>query len=778
MTPLERILNLLEDVRELSTGYQAKCPAHDDQHPSLSIGQGDDGRVLLQCHTGCSVEAVTEAISLRMRDLFPPSSRKSGGGNNRPPANGSNTRTVAGHQPGARNDDRSDDDSTDIADSNDRTAPPLGLTLEDYAQKKRLPIEWLRELGLTQIYVGGTPAVHMPYRDELGIAGAARFRLAMEGEHRFRWRTGSKLCLYGLWRLVEMRSSTWIVLVEGESDTQTLWHYRIGALGLPGASTWNEAWAPLLDGFEIIYVVIEPGKSGEAMLHWLKQSAIRDRVRLVRLAPYKDPSAMHIDHPLAFEERWQAALDAATPWVDEANAERSRQAQTFYAQAKKLLEAPNLLQQVAEAMRQRGFAGDVAPAKLTYVALTSRLLERPQNLAVVAPSAAGKNRAVDEALAFVPPEAVYVMKAGSPRALIYNAEDFSHRVVVVSEADSIPEDGPAATAIRTLAADNCMEYEVVEKNPKTGRFEARTIRKPGPTGLVTTSTKSLGEQLGTRLLEVPVSDDEAQTRAVMQAHARAVNPTTVSPPDLAPFLALQRWLALQGAPRPLVPFAHVLSDLMPAKAVRMRRDFRQLLTCIQTVALLHQCQRERSLDGATIATLEDYRQARELLAPIFESLAAEGLTPAIRQTVAQVKPGEEVSAAVLAQRLRLSKATVSYRVRRAIAGGWLVNHEPRQGHPAKLALGIPLPDASTVLPDPEVVQEAFERSNRTAPVDEALARGAKHDEPHENAEMFEDSKGNRGESDPPSPSPAPPRTPTALTPEHHPSDGEFEEVLL
>src|SRR6266850_2273971 len=404
MTPLERIRSLLDDVREVREGYQAKCPAHDDHNPSLSIGEGDDGRVLLTCHAGCSVEAITAAIGLRMRDLFEPSNRKGGGGDNKHPQNGSNARTAPENQPKPSDSSRSYDNSTDTPNSNDRPTPSSGLRLEDYAQKKRLPIDFLRDLGLTQIYLGGVPAVHMPYRDEIGMAEAARLRVAMDGD-RFRWRNGSRPCLYGLWRLGQMRSSPGIVLVEGESDPQTLWSYRISALGLPGASSWQEAWAPLLDGFEIIYVVIEPEKSGEAMLRWLKKSAIRDRVRLVRLAPYKDPSELHIDNPMAFEERWQVVLDAATPWVDEAEAERSREAQWLYAQAKNLLEASNLLQQVAEAMRRRGFAGDVAPAKLTYVALTSRLLDRPQNLALVASSAAGKNRAVDEALAFVPPEA-------------------------------------------------------------------------------------------------------------------------------------------------------------------------------------------------------------------------------------------------------------------------------------------------------------------------------------------------------------------------------------
>ncbi|HKX30605.1 MAG TPA: hypothetical protein VJ302_23150 [Blastocatellia bacterium] len=50
--------------------WQAKCPAHDDKNPSLSISQGDDGRILLYCHTGCSPQSIVTALGLEMSDLF------------------------------------------------------------------------------------------------------------------------------------------------------------------------------------------------------------------------------------------------------------------------------------------------------------------------------------------------------------------------------------------------------------------------------------------------------------------------------------------------------------------------------------------------------------------------------------------------------------------------------------------------------------------------------------------------------------------------------------
>ncbi len=71
MTPIELLLSKLPDVKRNSQGWQARCPAHDDRRPSLSIAKGDDGRVLVRCHAGCTTEAVVSALGMSMRDLMP-----------------------------------------------------------------------------------------------------------------------------------------------------------------------------------------------------------------------------------------------------------------------------------------------------------------------------------------------------------------------------------------------------------------------------------------------------------------------------------------------------------------------------------------------------------------------------------------------------------------------------------------------------------------------------------------------------------------------------------
>jgi len=393
----------------------------------------------------------------------------------------------------------------------------------------------------------------------------------------------------------------------------------------------------------------------------------------------------------------------------EEQAERAAAVAAAEQTAGALLDDPEILDRVREAMRANGYAGDLTPAVLAYVALTSRFTERPINLALVADAAAGKNTTLDAALALVPEEEVYEFSAGSPRALLY-LNDLQHRVVVFKEADSIPGSGAAASAVRALAEDHRLQYALTTLNRKTGRFETETITKVGPTGLLTTSIRALPHQLNTRLLPVPIAADADATREVIRSKGNQA--AGAAPPrcDRGPFLALQRWLALGGKHRVIVPFGKVLANLMPEPLnVRMRRDFEQLLSCVKTLALLRQRQREPAPGGEIIATIEDYAAVRDLLEPSFYAIAAELCPPVIRETVAAFGPTAQdrnVSETTLAKRLGLTKQAISPRVRWALQEGWLVNDEPRRGLPYRLRRGDPMPGDAAPLPEADEVAYA------------------------------------------------------------------------
>ena len=67
---LRTILDRLDHVRQTSTGWQARCPAHDDRSPSLSVGTGDTQDVVLHCHAGCRQADILDALGLQWADVL------------------------------------------------------------------------------------------------------------------------------------------------------------------------------------------------------------------------------------------------------------------------------------------------------------------------------------------------------------------------------------------------------------------------------------------------------------------------------------------------------------------------------------------------------------------------------------------------------------------------------------------------------------------------------------------------------------------------------------
>ncbi len=210
--------------------------------------------------------------------------------------------------------------SKKTAESAADAAAPAGCSLAEYAAAKALPEDFLRTLGLIDTTYARRPAIKTPYRATGGTEVAIRYRVALDGADKFRWAKGTKALLYGLDRLSAAKDAGFVVLVEGESDTQTLWFAGFPAVGLPGATTWNEDRdAPLLADLKAIFVVIEPDTGGAAVMRWLRRSSIAPRVRLVRLTGAKDTSELHIKDPDGFRAAFQRALDEAEPYTPSAD---------------------------------------------------------------------------------------------------------------------------------------------------------------------------------------------------------------------------------------------------------------------------------------------------------------------------------------------------------------------------------------------------------------------------------------------------------------------------
>jgi hypothetical protein len=564
----------------------------------------------------------------------------------------------------------------------------------------------------------GTPCVRIPYRDEAGNEAAIRFRLRLDksadSDDRFKWRKGSKLCLYGLDRLTLARERGCVVLVEGESDCHTLWSHGEPAVGIPGAGTWNDRRdAPALDDIPTIFLVVEPDQGGATLLKTLSTSTLSSRVRLVTLDPFKDASALHCDDPDRFPDRWRAALAASIPLSARLDAAAQQEADAAWDACQDLARDRDILARAANTVAALGVAGERAAVMLVFLVMVSRLLPRPVSAAIKGPSSAGKSFLVEQTLRLFPPEAYYALTAMSEHALAYSDEPLSHRMLVLYEAAGMSGD-IASYLMRSLLSEGCVRYETVEKT-KDG-LRGRLIERPGPTGLIVTTTATrLHPENETRMVSLTVADTKEQTRAIFHALANG----RAQEVDLAPWHALQRWLAL-GERRVGIPFADALAQLVPPKAVRLRRDFGLLLTLIGAHALLHRASRACAPDGAILATLDDYEVVRGLVEPLIAAGVEATVQATIRETVAVVdalcvKGVDTVSLAAIARELHLDKSATSRRANAAKERGYLINHETRRGQPAKYAIGEPLPEDVAILPSHCSVAALFEGNDTPPP---------------------------------------------------------------
>ncbi|MGH2454150.1 MAG: DUF3854 domain-containing protein [bacterium] len=378
-----------------------------------------------------------------------------------------------------------------------------------------------------------------------------------------------------------------------------------------------------------------------------------------------------------------------------------------------VLEAHDPLVLVEGALRSGGYGGDLRPAMITYLASTTRVLAgrsgtMPAHLLLVGPPGAGKNYTINAILRLLPPEAYHVIDAGSPRSLIYDAADLQQRVLVFSEADSLPsgEENPAASAVRNLLQDGVLRYQVTVRDPETRRFTVQTVTKPGPTVMITTAVRRLGLQLDTRLFTVPMADDQGQVRAALRMQSDLELASAPAPP--AALVALQAYLQATVPWEAVVPFVRALAKAVAQSPIgpRVLRDLSRLLALIKAVAVLRHRWRRRDDARRVIAEIEDYAAVFDLVRDIYTATvtgAGRGVREAVEAVGALREKGEKpITITSVGRHMSVSRPTAQNRVHQALAGGWLANLDHRR-RVYDLDLGEPLPPEAG-LPRPEDLQ--------------------------------------------------------------------------
>lgn len=190
---IDRFLTKFDGVKKTGANWMAKCPAHNDQKPSLSIKEGREGGIVLFCHGGCETKNVLAAAGWSVADIQPDR-----------PENGSNG---------------------------------------SYKLKIKTIYDYRDESGkLVYQVVRLEPKDFRPRRPD----GIGRWIWDLKGVDRV---------LYRLPELIADDSDGWIFIVEGEADVDNLRALGLTVTSnVGGAGKWRKEYAKYFKGRKVCII--------------------------------------------------------------------------------------------------------------------------------------------------------------------------------------------------------------------------------------------------------------------------------------------------------------------------------------------------------------------------------------------------------------------------------------------------------------------------------------------------------------------------------------------
>jgi hypothetical protein len=339
-------------------------------------------------------------------------------------------------------------------------------------------------------------------------------------------------------------------------------------------------------------------------------------------------------------EQWQeqrAALLAA-PAKDAAPVMSAEEE----AEALALLRAPDLMGRIVEAFNVCGLVGEDTNKLVALLACVSRKLARPLAVIVQSTSAAGKSTLMEAVLQMIPAEDRIKYSAMTGQSLYYLGEtNLRHKILAIVEEEGAEK---ASYALKLLQSEGELTIASTGKDPNTGRMVTQEYHVEGPVMIfLTTTAIDIDEELMNRCLVLSVDESREQTERIhiLQREARTVA-GIVKAEQRAD---LRR--VMQNAQRLLKPW-RIANDYAPqltfsSGRTRTRRDHDKYLTLIDSIALLHQHQRQpitRAVNGRTIemlpVMLEDIAEANRL-APEILGRSLDELPPQTRRLLGYIR---------------------------------------------------------------------------------------------------------------------------------------------
>ncbi|MGY1857529.1 AAA family ATPase [Modestobacter sp. SYSU DS0290] len=321
---LQQFLDRLDGVTGWYPQWSARCPAHSDQHASLSVGVGDDGLAVVTCHGGadggCDWSALRPALLARrvpekvVRGSNPPAPAS---GDQRP----EQTRPLASRRRQSRRLVAVPDQ-----DAVDRFVWAISEEqIQDVSQWRGIGEATLIQADLG--YDAHRERYTLPIRDlRTGELVDVEFCPATGSHRKWLQRPGGRGRLFAP---LGLRDDIRVVLCEGEWDALVAAERGFNAVATTGGAGQPPA-AELLEPLRGREVVIafdcdDSGRAGAVKLATaLAAVGCRVAVADLGLADKEDISDFFVKYGKTAAD-FAAALDRADPWVEQATDEEAEQ---------------------------------------------------------------------------------------------------------------------------------------------------------------------------------------------------------------------------------------------------------------------------------------------------------------------------------------------------------------------------------------------------------------------------------------------------------------------
>ncbi len=267
--------------------------------------------------------------------------------------------------------------------------------------------------------------------------------------------------------------------------------------------------------------------------------------------------------------------------------------------ALELLCDKNLPQRILNDFALAGVVGEETNKLVGYLAGVSRKLDKPLAVVIQSSSAAGKSSLMDAVLAFMPEDERVQYSAMTGQSLFYMGETrLKNKILAISEEEGAHT---ASYALKLLQSEGEVTIASTGKDDSSGQLVTREYKVEGPVMLfLTTTVIDIDEELLNRCLVLTVNESREQTEAIHRAQ-RLKRTLEGLESKIKKEKVLQLHRNAQRLLKPLAvinPYADQLTFL--SDKTRTRRDHEKYLTLIDSIALLHQYQREIK----TLGTLE------------------------------------------------------------------------------------------------------------------------------------------------------------------------------